>query len=79
MMQIIPRKPYALLNSYLRQDVEFNSYLQYDVEVDSYLRQDVEFNSYIRLDDLAQIGQVQSSVDGKIFITADGKKRRVYR
>ena len=78
-MQIIPRKPYIELDSYLRYDIELDSYLQYEIELDSYLRQDMEFESYLRLDDLEQVGQVQADTQGRIFITADGKRRRVYR
>jgi hypothetical protein len=65
-------------NSYLRNEIELNGYAKVDAELNSYLS-DVELQSYINIEDLAiQIGRVQSTPDGKIIITADGRKIRVY-
>jgi hypothetical protein len=76
------------LNGYAKVDAELNSYSQGDIELESYAStytelnsylSDVELQSYINIEDLAiQIGRVQSTPDGKIIITADGRKIRVY-
>ena len=69
---------YNTLNSYWRQDVELNSYYRQDAELNSYWRQDVELTSYFTLEDLAEVGQVQTDSQGRIIITHDGRKIRVY-
>ena len=59
---------------------ELNSYLRTDVEFDSYLRTEVEFNSYFDIEQLAaQVGKVESTHDGHVITTRDGKKIRVFK
>jgi len=67
------------LDSYVRTEIDLNSFSRTEIELNSYARTEIDLNSYVNIQELAaQIGRIQATPDGRIIITATGRKIRVF-
>jgi len=78
----MPRQQKSAINeldSYARTEIDLNSFSRTEIELNSYARTEIELNSYVNIQELAaQIGRIQATPDGRIIITATGRKIRVF-